>query len=200
VSLSSDVLPEYREYERTVTTVVDAFVKPSVRAYVDRAREQVSTLRNGALHLPFLIMQSNGGVLSAEAVARQPITTLLSGPAAGALGASWLADLAGFPNVLTVDAGGTSTDICVVERGTPHITTEGKVGRFPVKVPMIDIITIGTGGGSIAWIDGSGGLRVGPKSAGASPGPMCYCKRRRPADYDRCQRVVGTPSTTTSGR
>jgi N-methylhydantoinase A len=175
VSLSSDVLPEYREYERTVTTVVDAFVKPSVRAYVDRAREQVSTLRNGTLHLPFLIMQSNGGVLSAEAVARQPITTLLSGPAAGALGASWLADLAGFPNVLTVDAGGTSTDICVVERGTPHITTEGKVGRFPVKVPMIDIITIGTGGGSIAWIDGSGGLRVGPKSAGASPGPMCYC-------------------------
>ncbi len=174
VSLSSDVLPEYREYERTVTTVVDAFVKPSVRAYVDRAREQVSTLRNGAAHLPFLIMQSNGGVLSAEAVARQPITTLLSGPAAGALGASWLADLAGFPNVLTVDAVGTSTDICVVERGTPHITTEGKVGRFPVKVPMIDIITIGTGGGSIAWIDGSGSLRVGPKSAGASPGPMCY--------------------------
>jgi N-methylhydantoinase A len=174
VSLSSDVLPEYREYERTVTTVVDAFVKPSVRAYVDRARAQVGTLRNGTSHLPFLIMQSNGGVLSAEAVARQPITTLLSGPAAGALGASWLADLAGFPNVLTVDAGGTSTDICVVERGTPHITTEGKVGRFPVKVPMIDIITIGTGGGSIAWIDGSGSLRVGPKSAGASPGPMCY--------------------------
>ena len=167
VSLSSEVLPEYREYERTVTTVVDAFVKPSVRAYVERAREQVSTLRSGAAHLPFLIMQSNGGVLSAEAVARQPITTLLSGPAAGALGASWLADLAGFPNVLTVDAGGTSTDICVVEGGTPHITTEGKVGRFPVKVPMIDIITIGTGGGSIAWIDGSGSLRVGPKSAGA---------------------------------
>lgn len=174
VSLSSDVLPEYREYERTVTTVVDAFVKPSVRAYVDRARDKVSTLGNGASPLPFLIMQSNGGVLSAEAVARQPITTLLSGPAAGALGASWLADLAGFPNVLTVDAGGTSTDICVVEGGTPHITTEGKVGRFPVKVPMIDIITIGTGGGSIAWIDGSGSLRVGPRSAGATPGPMCY--------------------------
>lgn len=173
VSLSSDVLPEYREYERTVTTLVDAFVKPSVRVYVDRASEQVNTLGGGEPP-PFLIMQSNGGVLSAEAVARQPITTLLSGPAAGALGASWLAALAGFPNVLTVDAGGTSTDICVVERGTPHVTTEGSVGRFPVKVPMIDISTIGTGGGSIAWVDGSGSLRVGPKSAGAAPGPMCY--------------------------
>jgi N-methylhydantoinase A len=126
--------------------------------------------------LPFLIMQSNGGVLSAGDVARHPITTLLSGPAAGALGASWLAGLAGFSNVLTIDAGGTSTDICVVEGGSPHITTEGKVGRFPVKVPMIDIVTIGTGGGSIASVDASGSLRVGPKSAGADPGPMCYGK------------------------
>jgi N-methylhydantoinase A len=175
VSLSSEVLPEYREYERTVTTVVDAFVKPSVETYVEHARAKVRTLRNGS-SLPFLIMQSNGGVLSAEAVAHQPITTLLSGPAAGALGASWLAGLAGYPNVLTVDAGGTSTDICVVEAGTPHVTTEGSVGRFPVKVPMIDIITIGTGGGSIAWVNNSGSLRVGPKSAGADPGPMCYGK------------------------
>jgi N-methylhydantoinase A len=121
-------------------------------------------------------MQSNGGVLSAQQVAHQPIATLLSGPAAGALGASFLAGLAGYPNVLTVDAGGTSTDICVVEGGIPHITTEGTVGRFPVKVPMIDISTIGTGGGSIAWIDPSGGLHVGPRSAGADPGPMCYGK------------------------
>lgn len=173
VSLSSEVLPEYREYERTVTTVVDAFVKPTVQAYVDRAHDAIGSLGHDG-NLPFLIMQSNGGVLSAQKVVRQPISTLLSGPAAGALGASWLADLAGFHNVLTVDAGGTSTDICVVERGVPHVTTEGKVGRFPVKVPMIDIITIGTGGGSIAWIDPSGGLRVGPRSAGADPGPMCY--------------------------
>lgn len=175
VSISSDVLPEYREYERTVTTVVDAFVKPAMREYVARAEEKVRVLAGGNGHdLPFLIMQSNGGVLRAGDVVRQPITTLLSGPAAGALGASWLAGLAGFADVLTVDAGGTSTDICVVENGNPHVTTEGKVGRFPVKVPMIDIITIGTGGGSIAWIDSSGGLRVGPRSAGASPGPMCY--------------------------
>lgn len=175
VSVSSMVLPEYREYERTVTTVVDAFVKPSVRSYVERAEDRVDSLRADG-RIPFLIMQSNGGVLSAREVARQPIATLLSGPAAGVLGASWLAGLAGFPNVLTVDAGGTSTDICLVEGGIPHITTEGKVGRFPVKVPMIDIISIGTGGGSIAWIDQSGGLRVGPRSAGADPGPMCYGK------------------------
>lgn len=172
VSLSSDVLPEYREYERTVTTVVDAFVKPAVQAYVERAESRVVNVSPGPL--PFLIMQSNGGVLSASEVAHQPITTLLSGPAAGALGASWLAGLAGFPNVLTVDAGGTSTDICVVEGGVPHVTTEGRVGRFPVKVPMIDIVTIGTGGGSIAHVDTSGGLKVGPRSAGAYPGPMCY--------------------------
>jgi N-methylhydantoinase A len=175
VSLSSDVLPEYREYERTVTTLVDAFVKPSVQEYVGRAEERVRSI-DGDGPMPFLIMQSNGGVLSAAQVADHPISTLLSGPAAGALGASLLAERAGYPDVLTVDAGGTSTDICVVERGIPHVTTEGSVGRFPVKVPMIDIITIGTGGGSIAWIDPSGGLRVGPRSAGADPGPMCYGK------------------------
>jgi N-methylhydantoinase A len=178
ISLSSEVLPEYREYERTVTTVVDAFVKPSVERYVEHAVDRIRSLdRDGGTQnglLPFLIMQSNGGVLSAPDVTRRPITTLLSGPAAGALGASWLAGLAGFPNVLTVDAGGTSTDICVVEGGVPHVTTEGRVGRYPVKIPMIDIITIGTGGGSIAWVDASGSLRVGPQSAGADPGPMCY--------------------------
>lgn len=171
VSLSSDVLPEYREYERTVTTLVDAVVKPSVRVYVQRAEHEVQSLGGDC---PFLIMQSNGGVLSPLQVARRPISTLLSGPAAGVLGASLMAGAAGFPNILTVDAGGTSTDICLVENGEPHITTEGSVGRFPVKVPMIDIITIGTGGGSIAWVDPSGSLRVGPRSAGASPGPMCY--------------------------
>lgn len=174
VSISSEVLPEYREYERTVTTVIDAHVKPLVRAYVERVEEQVPSIHGARGGMPFLIMQSNGGVMSASAVTRQPITTLLSGPAAGALGASWLAALAGFRNVLTVDAGGTSTDICVVEDGEPQVTTEGQVGRFPVKIPMIDITTIGTGGGSIAWIDQSGGIRVGPRSAGASPGPMCY--------------------------
>jgi N-methylhydantoinase A len=212
VSISSEVLPEYREYERTMTTCIDAYVKPVMARYIQRAIsglgfaepvEQVDgadvaggsaarglnletrnpkpetenaqrTTHNAQRITPFLIMQSNGGVLSATEVAKQPITTLLSGPAAGALGASYLAGLAGHDRVLTVDAGGTSTDICLVDSGVPHVTTQGTVGRFPVKLPMVDVTTIGTGGGSIAWIDPSGGLRVGPRSAGADPGPMCY--------------------------
>jgi N-methylhydantoinase A len=119
-------------------------------------------------------MKSNGGVISAREVAAQPITTILSGPAAGALGASMLARAAGFERVLTADAGGTSTDVCLVEHGLPGLTTDGAVGRFPVKVPMIDIVTVGAGGGSIAWIAPDGGLKVGPRSAGADPGPLCY--------------------------
>jgi len=119
-------------------------------------------------------MKSNGGVISAREVAAQPITTILSGPAAGALGAGLLANAAGFDRVLTADAGGTSTDVCLVEHGMPGLTTDGAVGRFPVKVPMIDIVTVGAGGGSVAWIAPDGGLKVGPHSAGADPGPLCY--------------------------
>src|SRR5262245_15392033 len=172
VSISSEVLPEYREYERTVTTLVDAFVKSRVAVYVGaiqgRLDEQLAT------GTPFYVMKSNGGVISAREVARQPITTILSGPAAGALGASAVAAAAGIERVLTADVGGTSTDVCLVEGGAPGLTTEGTVGRFPVKVPMIDIVTVGSGGGSIAWRAQDGGLKVGPRSAGAEPGPMCY--------------------------
>jgi len=172
VSISSDVLPEYREYERTVTTLVDAFVKSRVSAYVGAIQGRLDTeLERG---VPFYVMKSNGGVISAREVAAQPITTILSGPAAGALGASMLARAAGFDRVLTADAGGTSTDVCLVEHGAPGLTTDGAVGRFPVKVPMIDIVTVGAGGGSIAWIAPDGGLKVGPRSAGADPGPLCY--------------------------
>lgn len=173
VSISSEVWPEYREYERTVTTLVDAFVKPHVTGYIERA---VRGLRDVVPGAPLLIMKSNGGVLPAAAVARNPITTALSGPAAGALGASWLAGQAGFGRVITLDAGGTSTDVCLVEGGEPRLTKEGRIGRFPVRVPMIDIVSVGTGGGSIAWIGPEGGLRVGPRSAGAVPGPMAYGK------------------------
>jgi N-methylhydantoinase A len=172
VSISSEVLPEYREYERTVTTLVDAFVKSRVSAYVGAIQARLDTeLAQG---VPFYVMKSNGGVISAREVAAQPITTILSGPAAGALGASLLARAAGFDRVLTADAGGTSTDVCLVEHGVPGLTTDGAVGRFPVKVPMIDIVTVGAGGGSIAWVAPDGGLKVGPRSAGAAPGPLCY--------------------------
>jgi N-methylhydantoinase A len=172
VSISSEVLPEYREYERTVTTLVDAFVKPRVSRYVNQIERRLrAELAPG---LPFYIMKSNGGVVSAREVAGLPIGTLLSGPAAGALGASLLATAAGFSRVLTLDGGGTSTDVAVVEGGVPHLTTDARVGPFPVKVPMIDIVTVGAGGGSIARRASDGRLKVGPDSAGADPGPMCY--------------------------
>ncbi|HTZ01221.1 MAG TPA: hydantoinase/oxoprolinase family protein [Xanthobacteraceae bacterium] len=171
VSLSCDVLPEYREYERAVTTLVDAFVKPHMGRYLQRIRDELGV---GLRDKPFLVMQSSGGVASPAQVMRKPITTALSGPAAGAIGCAVIAELAGFPDVVTLDAGGTSTDLCLIENGKPSVTNGGAVGRFPVRVPMIDIKTIGTGGGSIAWISREGHLKVGPRSAGAEPGPMCY--------------------------
>ena len=171
VSISSQVLREYREYERSVTTLVDAAVKPRVGAYVTNIRTRLDEI---APDVPFYVMKSNGGVLSAAEVVHQPITTMLSGPAAGALGAALIAGTAGFDRVLTCDGGGTSTDVTVVIDGEPALTTEGSVGEYPSKIPMIDVVTVGAGGGSIAWLSPEGTLKVGPKSAGADPGPMCY--------------------------
>ncbi|GAA3179236.1 hydantoinase/oxoprolinase family protein [Blastococcus jejuensis] len=171
VSISSEVLREYREYERSVTTLVDAAVKPKVGAYVTNIRTRLDEIAPG---VPFYVMKSNGGVLSASEVVHQPITTMLSGPAAGALGAALIAGTAGFDRVLTCDGGGTSTDVTVVIDGEPALTTEGSVGDYPSKIPMIDVVTVGAGGGSIAWLSPEGTLKVGPKSAGADPGPMCY--------------------------
>jgi N-methylhydantoinase A len=171
VSLSCDVLPEYREYERAVTTLVDAFVKPYMGRYLRRIREELGP---GLRDKPFLVMQSSGGVASPDQVMRKPITTALSGPAAGAIGSAVIAEIAGFADLVTLDAGGTSTDLCLIENAKPSVTNGGAVGQFPVRVPMIDIKTIGTGGGSIAWITREGHLKVGPRSAGADPGPMCY--------------------------
>ncbi|MDE2283473.1 MAG: hydantoinase/oxoprolinase family protein [Hyphomicrobiales bacterium] len=171
LSLSCDVLPEYREYERAVTTLVDAFIKPHMSRYLDRIRDELGPALNKK---PFLVMQSSGGVASPDQVMRKPITTALSGPAAGALGSAVIAEIAGFPDLVTLDGGGTSTDLCLIEAAKPKITNGGRVGPFPVRIPMLDVRTIGTGGGSIAWISREGKLRVGPKSAGAVPGPMCY--------------------------
>jgi N-methylhydantoinase A len=171
LSLSCVVLPEYREYERAVTTLVDAFVKPHMERYLKRVHQELGA---GLQDKPFLVMQSSGGVASADQVVRKPITTALSGPAAGALGSAVVAEIAGFPDLVTLDAGGTSTDLCLIEAGKPQVTNGGSVGPFPVRIPMIDIETIGTGGGSIAWISREGHLKVGPRSAGAEPGPMCY--------------------------
>ena len=172
VSLSCEVLPEYREYERAMTTLVDAAVKPRLSRYVTNISDRLSS-RSGR-PVPFYVMKSNGGVLSAGEVVHQPITTVLSGPAAGALGAALVAGVAGFDRVLTSDGGGTSTDVSVVIDGEPTLTTEGSVGAYPSKIPMIDVVTVGAGGGSIAWLSPERTLKVGPKSAGADPGPLCY--------------------------
>ena len=187
VSISSEVLREYREYERSMTTLVDAAVKPNVSRYVSNIQERLWEFIGGGdsgghtgggapRGIPFYVMKSNGGVLSADEVVHQPITTVLSGPAAGALGAALIAQKAGFPKVLTCDGGGTSTDVSVVLDGEPTLTTEGTVGAYPSKIPMIDVVTVGAGGGSIAWISPEGALKVGPQSAGADPGPLCYAK------------------------
>ena len=183
VSISSEVLREYREYERAMTTLVDAAVKPNVSRYVANIQERLHDLwYAGGVHggaeptRGFYVMKSNGGVLSADEVVHQPITTVLSGPAAGALGAALIAQRAGFAKVLTCDGGGTSTDVSVVLDGEPTLTTEGTVGAYPSKIPMIDVVTVGAGGGSIAWVSPEGSLKVGPQSAGADPGPLCYGK------------------------
>jgi N-methylhydantoinase A len=172
VSISSEVLREYREYERAMTTLVDAAVKPRLSSYVGSIKQRLA--EGSGRSLPFYVMKSNGGVLSADEVVHQPITTVLSGPAAGALGAALIAQVAGFDRVLTSDGGGTSTDVSVVVGGEPTLTTEGTVGAYPSKIPMIDVVTVGAGGGSIAWLSPEGTLKVGPRSAGADPGPICY--------------------------
>jgi N-methylhydantoinase A len=192
VSISSEVLREYREYERSVTTLVDAAVKPNIRAYVANIAARLTELtsssgdldkldrpetpldRPGSRATPFYVMKSNGGVLSADEVVHQPISTVLSGPAAGALGAAVVAQAAGFAQVVTLDGGGTSTDVTVVVDGQPALTTEGTIGAYPSKIPMIDVVTVGAGGGSVAWVSPEGTLKVGPHSAGADPGPLCY--------------------------
>jgi N-methylhydantoinase A len=188
LSLSCVVLPEYREYERAVTTLVDAFVKPHMERYLKRVHQELGA---GLQDKPFLVMQSSGGVASADQVVRKPITTALSGPAAGALGSAVIAEIAGFPDLVTLDAGGTSTDLCLIEGGKPHVTNGGSVGPFPVRIPMIDIETIGTGGGSIAWISREGHLKVGPRSAGAEPGPMCYPKGGKEPTITDANLVLG---------
>ena len=173
VSLSSVVLPEYREYERAMTTLVDVLVKPYCKTYLQSAADK---LRASSGDIPFLIMQSNGGVVKHSTAGERPVTMLLSGPAAGILGSIHMAELAGYRDILTIDVGGTSTDVAIIEDLKPMYTSASQVESYPVKTPMLDIVTVGSGGGSIAWTDAYGQLKVGPQSAGADPGPICYGK------------------------
>ncbi len=169
VSLSHQILSEFREYERTSTTVINAYVLPIMKNYISHIQSHLGS--NDIMR----IMQSNGGSISATKAAQEPVRTILSGPAGGAVGGLEVARAAGFEKVITFDMGGTSTDVSLMD-GKLAMTTEARVAGFPVKVPMIEIHTVGAGGGSIAYIDRGGSLRVGPRSAGADPGPICYGK------------------------
>lgn len=171
ISRSSAVLPEYREYERTMTTVLNAYVMPTVDRYLGRIQEGLETK---GLPAEIALVRSDAGVMSLATALERPVNTVLSGPAGGVLGASAVAAAAGFANVVSLDMGGTSTDVCLSTSGEPRLSTETWVSHYPVKVPIIDITTIGAGGGSIAAVSPSGALRVGPQSAGSEPGPVCY--------------------------
>ena len=171
VVLSSEVLPEFREYERTSTTAICAALRPIVGEYLSGLEEGA---REMGLPGQGQIMQSSGSVTRARVAEEAPARILLSGPAAGVEGARTIGRLAGEPNLLTLDMGGTSADVALIHEGKAEWTTEGAIGGYPVSLPMIGIHTIGAGGGSLAWIDEGGALRVGPASAGADPGPACY--------------------------
>ncbi len=191
VSVSHEILPEFREYERTSTTVINAYLAPVMSGYLAGTQSRVRTAwfsgpkpkTFGAPRVRVHIMQSNGGVVSAEKAAREPVTTILSGPAGGVTGAAYAARLAGIERVITFDMGGTSTDVALLS-GELRTTSESTAAGFPVAVPMLEIHTVGAGGGSIARFDRGGALRVGPESAGAQPGPICYGRGELPTVTD----------------
>ena len=173
VSVSSEILPEFREFERMSTTVVNAFVGPKMGRYLERFRSRVRGL--GIPVEPYTV-HSNGGLMSPETARACPVRSCVSGPAAGVVGAVEIGRVAGFPNLITFDVGGTSTDVSLIHGHAPLYTSNRMVAGYPVKTPMLDIQVIGAGGGSIAAIDDAGALKVGPRSAGADPGPVAYGK------------------------
>lgn len=181
VSVSSKMLPEFREYERTSTIVANAYLLPKVKSYMGALLRSVSSL--GGAGESISIMQSNGGIVTPGQAAEEPVRILLSGPAGGVVGAFNVSRAMGCGRVMTYDMGGTSTDVALCDGG-PKFTTETSIDGIPIKIPMIDVTTIGAGGGSIAYIDSGGALKVGPRSAGADPGPACYGKGAEPTVTD----------------
>ncbi len=171
VSLSSDVDPTFREYERTCVTAFDAYSKPVVDRYLGAMERDLAA---AGVPAPLQIMQSRGGLAAAQVARQRPVRLFLSGPAAGVIGGRAAGRAAGFDDLITLDVGGTSCDIALVSGGQALVRPESEIAGFSVRVPMLDINTLGAGGGSIAWLDAAAGLRVGPRSAGADPGPACY--------------------------
>jgi len=165
-SLSHEIMPEFREFERCSTTVVNAYVQPVMRKYIGKLEKSIGEKK-------LIIMQSNGGRITSKTASREPVRTILSGPAGGAVGAFEISKKAGYDKIISFDMGGTSTDVSLINGELP-INVESTVSNYPLKVPMIEIHTVGAGGGSIAYVDKGGALKVGPLSAGADPGPICY--------------------------
>jgi N-methylhydantoinase A len=188
VSLSSEVDPTFREYERTVVTAFDAYMKPVVGRYLERLEDG---LRAARVTAPLQIMQSRGGLAGTSVARKRPVRLFLSGPAAGVIGGAIVGRSSGHRELITIDVGGTSSDIALVEDGEPVIRAQGIIAGFPVRVPMVDVNAIGAGGGSIAWLDGAGGLRVGPHSAGSEPGPACYARGGAEATVTDASVVLG---------
>lgn len=194
VSLSSDVAPEFREYLRASTTVINACIRPVVAHYIQSIEDR---LREAGLPGELLVMQSSGGVFTAQATREKPVFIVESGPAAGVMAATHLGTTLGFRDVLSFDMGGTTAKAALIQNGTPHVTKDYEVGAeaksghgsqrgggYPIRTPVVDLVEIGAGGGSIAWVDSGGMLRVGPESAGADPGPACYGKGTEPTITD----------------
>jgi N-methylhydantoinase A len=180
ISISREILPEFREYERAATVVVNAYLAPRAGGYIHKLESAIKNSHAGTLH----VMQSSGGIISAKLASQEPVRTVLSGPAGGVIGAYRVAQLAGFENIIAFDMGGTSTDVSLIDSAGPRITSEARVAELPISVPMLDIHTVGAGGGSLAWFDRGGILHVGPASAGADPGPICYGRGEQPTVTD----------------
>jgi N-methylhydantoinase A/oxoprolinase/acetone carboxylase beta subunit len=188
ISISCEVDPAFREYERTCITAFDAYLKPVIERYLGEMEQNLERRGVGA---PLQIMQSRGGVASSRVARRSPVRLFLSGPAAGVIGGRAAGEAAGAHDVITIDIGGTSADIALIDRGKPLIAAEGLLDGYAVRVPMVDVNAIGAGGGSIAWLDGAGSLRVGPRSAGSEPGPACYGRGGAEATVTDASIVLG---------
>ena len=204
ISISHKILPEFREYERAATVTVNAYLTPMAGGYVQRlanaihaecftdpeVRDQIESgsprrsRPREANPSSLYVMQSSGGIISAKLAAEEPVRTVLSGPAGGVIGAHRVAQLAGFDKVISFDMGGTSTDVALIDARGPQITSESRISEIPISVPMLDIHTVGAGGGSLAWFDRGGILHAGPQSAGAEPGPICYGRGQQPTVTD----------------
>ncbi|HEV7519462.1 MAG TPA: hydantoinase/oxoprolinase family protein [Candidatus Angelobacter sp.] len=180
VSISHHILPEFREYERASTVLVNAYLQPVMQSYLQKLQQRAGA---GGKRARIFVMQSSGGITALATAAEQPVRTVLSGPAGGIVGAAAVAQRSGFDRIITFDMGGTSSDVALID-GQPTTTNEADVAGLPVRVPVLDIHTVGAGGGSLARFDAGGALRVGPESAGADPGPICYGKGDRPTATD----------------